>query len=234
MRLSDITLILATRDEAHNIGKFLGSIPPEIQLIVVDASRDDTPDRIERLRPVNSLVLREPGTVTQARQLGAEVARTEWLLFSDADVAFAGDYFDRLRRLEGTAAYYGPKLSRDRYQRYYRWIASGQTLCQKCGIPAASGSNLVLPRGVLFEVGGFDLSLSCNEDSELVWRIKRASYRVRFLHDLVVYATDHRRIERGRLRKTLHSAARCALLYTDLMPRKLRSLDWGYWQNRNS
>jgi hypothetical protein len=49
----------------------------------------------------------------------------------------------------------------------------------------------------------------------------------------MVYATDHRRIERGRAKKTLHSIGRCLLLYSDLMPKRLRSLDWGYWQDRN-
>ena len=234
MHLSDLTLILATRDEAHNIGPFLASVPPRLKLIVVDASRDRTPDLIESLRPKNSLVLREPGTVTQARQRGAQAAKTPWLLFSDADVVFPGGYFERLNGLRTEAVYYGPKLSRDRFRRYYGLIAAGQSLCQACGIPAASGSNLLVPRSALCAVGGFDLSLNCNEDSELVWRIRRAGFRVRYLADLAVYATDHRRIERGRARKTLHSLARCTLLYTALMPRKLRSLDWGYWQNRNS
>ena len=233
MHLSEVTLILATRDEAHNIGTFLGSIPPQIRLIVVDASRDKTPDLIEHLRPVNSLVLREPGSVTQARQRGAGVAITPWLLFSDADIVFPPGYFERLCSLTGEAVCYGPKLSRDRYRHYYRWVAAGQSLCQVCGIPAASGSNLLVPRAVFSAIGGFDLTLNCNEDSEFVWRIKRAGYQVRYLRDLVVYATDHRRIERGRTRKTLHSLARCTLLYTNLMPQKLRSLDWGYWQNRN-
>lgn len=234
MRIADLTLILPTRDEAHNISAFLASVPADVRLIVVDASRDETPDLIEKLRPDNTLVLREPATVTEARQRGAELAKTDWLLFSDADVVFAPDYFDRLTRLEGHAVYYGPKLSRERYRGYYRWIAKGQAISHSIGIPAASGSNLLVPRSALAAVGGFDLRLNCNEDSELVWRIKRAGFRVRFLPDLEVYAIDHRRIERGRTRKTLHSLARCALLYTNLMPHKLRSLDWGYWQNRNS
>lgn len=51
MQLSDITLVLATRDEASNIAAFLRSIPAELQLVVVDASRDETPALIERLRP---------------------------------------------------------------------------------------------------------------------------------------------------------------------------------------
>jgi glycosyltransferase involved in cell wall biosynthesis len=36
---ADITLILPTRDEARNIRQFLASVPAQIRLIVVDASR---------------------------------------------------------------------------------------------------------------------------------------------------------------------------------------------------
>lgn len=234
MQLSDITLVLATRDEARNIAAFLRSIPAELQLVVVDASRDETPELIERLRPEQTLVLREPGNVTEARQRGAEVARTDWLLFSDADVVFAPDYFSVLARLDETAVYYGPKLSRDRYRAYYRRFAFGQSLCHACGIPAASGSNLLLPRRALLAVGGFDLRLNCNEDSELIWRIRRAGFPARYRRELVVYATDHRRIRQGRAAKTLHSLLRCLLLYTGLMPESWRRLDWGYWQNRDS
>ncbi len=71
---ADITLILPTRDEARNVRQFLASVPAEIRLIVVDASRDETPDLIETLRPEHTLVLREPGSVTQARQRGADLA----------------------------------------------------------------------------------------------------------------------------------------------------------------
>jgi len=39
--------------------------------------------------------------------------------------------------------------------------------------------------------------------SPCIYRIKRAGFQVRFRRDLVVYATNHRRIEHGRSRKTL-------------------------------
>jgi hypothetical protein len=84
---------------------------------------------------------------------------------------------------------------------------------------------------VLFAAGGFDPELICNEDSELVWRIKRAGFRLRFAPDVPVYATDHRRLERGLTRKTLHSIFRCLLLYTDLLPSHWRRADWGYWSH---
>jgi cellulose synthase/poly-beta-1,6-N-acetylglucosamine synthase-like glycosyltransferase len=122
----------------------------------------------------------------------------------------------------------------DDHQRYYRWIARAQYLSDRLGLPAASGSNLLIRRAALQRSGGFDPRLSVNEDSEIVWRIKRLGLRVAFTFDLVVYARDHRRLQRGTLRKTLHSIVRCGLLYLNWMPERWRSHDWGYWSERGS
>ncbi len=100
------------------------------------------------------------------------------------------------------------------------------------GIPAASGSNLLLRRQVFTAVGGFDQTLTVNEDSEIAWRVKRRGYRVAFAPNLVVYARDQRRLARGHWRKTIHTLLRCTLLYTGLMPARWRSHDWGYWAPR--
>ncbi|MFN8499653.1 MAG: glycosyltransferase family 2 protein [Anaerolineae bacterium] len=94
---------------------------------------------------------------------------------------------------------------------------------------AASGSSLLLSRRAFLSVGGFDCRLAVNEDTEIVWRVRRAGYRVDFASDLAVYARDQRRLRRGAARKTMHSMARCALLYTGLMPERWRGHDWGYW-----
>src|ERR1700730_9188512 len=96
MELNEVTIVLPTRNEKHNISAFLGSIPESMALIVVDVSQDSTPDLITFIWPARTLVLRHPGTVVEARQLGADAALTPWILFSDADVVFAPDYFDRL------------------------------------------------------------------------------------------------------------------------------------------
>jgi GT2 family glycosyltransferase len=239
MRLEDVTVIVPTRDEARNIGGFLQSLPDAVRLIVVDDSQDRTPDLIAAQRPGNTLVIRQRTTVTEARQVGAEVARVEaaaakaasagYLLFTDADVILAPDYFERLAQCSGYDALYGPKLSTGEYQRYYRLIGWGQGVFHALGIPAVSGSNFLVRAEAFFASGGFALDLTCNEDSELGWRIQRRGFRVGFAPELIVYARDHRRLRRGALRKTLHSLARCALLYTDLMPPSWRASDWGYW-----
>jgi glycosyltransferase involved in cell wall biosynthesis len=238
MNLESITVVLPTRNEAGNIGAFLASLPDAVHLIVVDASEDETPDLILRLRPARTQLLRRKSTITQARQLGAELAHTDWLLFTDADVVFPEGYFEVLGGSTSTSTsagvVYGPKLSRDRFAVYYRWFGYGQQCSHWLGIPAATGSNLLVRKDALAAVGGFDPELVCNEDSELVWRIKRAGYRTRFDPALPVYARDHRRLDSGLWRKTFHSVFRCALLYWDLIPARWRGADWGYWSQQQS
>ncbi len=227
-----LTIILPTQNEARNIGSFLASLPPDLPLIVVDDSNDETPQLINRLRPYRTRVLRQRSTISQARQIGAAAATTPWFLFTDADVSFAPDYFNLLPAyLNGeTAVLYGPKLSQGPFPHYYRWFTRGQKLADFCGIPAASGSNLLIRRDAFRAVGGFDLDLTCNEDSEIAWRIQRQGYNVRFLPQLIVYARDQRRLARqGQLGKLAHSTLRCLLLYTGLLPRAWRRHDWGYW-----
>ncbi len=225
-----VTVILPTKNETRNIVPFLHSIPPDIPLVVVDASNDDTPTLIAEHHPGYVQIIRSPARIAEARQIGAAAARTPWLLFTDADISFAGDYFERLRPLLGSHdVIYGAKCSLDAYARYYRWFVWGQGLAHRLGVPAASGSNLLIRRETWLVCGGFDLTLTVNEDSEVVWRIKRRGYRICFAPELVVYERDHRRLRRGVARKTLHTLARCLLLYLNLIPARWRSADWGYW-----
>lgn len=234
MRLDQITVVVPTRNEEKNIIEFCRSLPDEVWLIVVDASEDATPELVREHRPDRTIVVCEPSNIVEARQIGARLAETKWLLFTDADVSFAPDYGERLRAYDGNErcdVLYGIKLSQDRYQRYYRRFSWGQGVSHRLGLPAASGSNLLIRRDVFWASGGFDLDLTVNEDSEIAWRLKREGYGVCFGADLIVYARDHRRLEQGTLRKTLHSVARCLLLYSGLMPKRWRSRDWGYWSH---
>jgi len=234
MQLSEVTVIVPTRNESRNIGPFLGALPPIMKLIVVDASDDDTPDQVIALRPRNTVLIRDRSNVTHARPIGADAATTPWLVFTDADVKFSLSYFARLFNYDRLDAVYGPKLSIDDYHHYYQWLARGQHLSDRLGMPAASGSNLAISRRAFEAVGGFDLRLTVNEDSEIAWRIKRHGFRILYAPDLVVYARDHRRLKRGTLSKTLHSIVRCTLLYFNLMPDRWRSRDWGYWADRDA
>ena len=105
-----------------DIPAFLGSIPPDIRLIVVDASSDDNPRCIGEIRPNNTVVLRYPGIIAEARNAGTAAARTSWLVFTDADVTFALDFFDRLMQHPLSDAVYGPERAALRPSRgFWRW-----------------------------------------------------------------------------------------------------------------
>lgn len=229
MKLEEITLIVPTKNEEKNIGRFLSSLPPKLWLTVVDASDDHTVARILKLRPERTTIIHEPCNVSMARQWGAERAHTRWLLFSDADVVFPQGYFERLSALAEDDVIYGRKLSTDQFKHYYLCFAYGQAFFHRLRIPSASGSNLLIRRTAWARVGGFDTRLPCNEDSEIVWRIRKAGFRVAFDRKLVVYATDHRRLYRGIWRKTAHSLFCCALLRFNLLPSRWRGYDFGYW-----
>lgn len=237
MDINQVTVIIPTRNERVNIGRFLRSLPPSVRLIVVDASTDDTVAMVQTIRPENTKVIPHPGRVTIARQVGAEYARTRWLLFADADVVFDKEYFLRLEALSidevTTGAVFGTKGSQLEFAVYHRWFAISQHLFSKFGIPAATGSNMMVSRKAFHIVGGFDLGLPCNEDSELIWRVRRAGYDVAFDPTLNVTSFDHRRLRRGVSAKVLHSSARCFLLYFNLLPAAWRQRDWGYWASPN-
>ena len=71
------------------------------------------------IRPNNTVVLRYPGIIAEARNAGTAAARTSCLVFTDADVTFALDFFDRLMQHPLSDAVYGPKLSIGDYKSYY-------------------------------------------------------------------------------------------------------------------
>jgi putative flippase GtrA len=235
--LDEVTIVVPTKNERHNVPAFLASVPDELMLIVVDASSDGTMERIRELRPERTQLIRCNGHIAAARQRGAEAARTPWLLFTDVDVSFAPGYFELLASLRlppACAGIVGGKRSVDRFGGYYRAFLVGQRLLQWFGIPAATGSNMLVRRDALLACGGFDRQLRVNEDSELMWRCQRAGHAVHFAPELVVHERDYRRLERGVVRKLLHTTLRCVALYLGVLPERWRLSDWGYWRPRPS
>ncbi len=233
MDLTQITIVLPTKNESGNIRAFLDSLPAAVALIVVDAGSDDTRAIIATSRCGPTRIIADQGNIAAARQLGAMQAKTQWVLFTDADMIFDSDYFRRLEAIEpdqGVGAIIGAKLSQRRYRAYYKCFSLWLRVLCAVRLPAGSGSNLLVRRKVFQQVGGFDLQLSCNEDSELTWRIHRRGFGVRFEESLKVYENDHRRLDAGLFYKTLHSMLRCAWIFSGILGIAARRSDQGYWR----
>lgn len=233
MKLEDFTVIVPTKNEARNILTLLNSIPDCVQVIAVDASSDETADLLlGRRGQERTSVIHSQARIAEARNLGGQAAATPWLVFTDADVSFGPDYFQRLHELCETRpgeAFYGIKLAADDQAGYYQRFSDWQARFDRIGIPAVSGSNLAMRRDAFLRLGGFDPALLVNEDTELGYRIKKSGYAITFAPGLSVFARDHRRLKQGKLRKDLHTLMRCALIYLEVMPGLWKGRDWGYW-----
>jgi glycosyltransferase involved in cell wall biosynthesis len=231
--IDNVSVVVPTRNEAHNIVAFLAALHPAVELVVVDNSDDGTDQIISRVRPERTRVIRSQAHIARARQIGAEAAHGQWLIFSDADVAFTAGYFSSLTRCDLGDAFFGPKYATSVYPRYSKLFNGGQKLVHWLGIPGASGSNMGMRREVFRQAGGFWLDLPVNEDTELMIRLKHQGYRVNYVRDLAVRSLDDRRLKSGVMRKYLHSLARNTLLLVDLrfpLPVKWLTHDWGYWR----
>ncbi|GBF34718.1 glycosyltransferase [Desulfocucumis palustris] len=229
---ANVTVVLPTKNEEKNIPGFLASLPADIPLIVLDDSTDSTQAVIRSLRSQNTRIITMSAGVAAKRQCGAELAGSDWVLFTDADIQFAPEYFHKLKdSLKGDLVY-GPKLSAGKKHLYYYLFYLGQVAFSRMGIPAASASNMIVRRQVFMDIGGFDINLSCNEDTDLVFRLARANYNFRWEPGLLVYNTDHRRLRRGIIWRYGHIMSRTLLIYLNLkhaVPRSWLYSDWGYW-----
>lgn len=231
---SRVTVVVPTRNEAHNIGRFLRSLPAGLRLIVVDSSTDETARLVSAQRPDNTTIVLAEANIPEARQIGADLVSTPWILFTDADVELSPDYLDVLGRLRvgsDIGGVIGTKATAGGHERYHYWFRQGQRVAAAVGVPAATGSNMLIRTEVVRRLGGFDPRLSVNEDTELMFRVRRAGYRVPFVPELEVRCHDHRRLERGLARKWGHSLSRCALLWAMPASDLARRGDWGYWRD---
>jgi glycosyltransferase involved in cell wall biosynthesis len=233
MDLSHVTLIIPTRNEEKNIITFLDNIPAHLKLVIIDSSNDRTRELINIRRPHNTEVIFEKCNIPKARQMGADIATTDWLIFSDADVIFDKNYFSNLEKINPAAriaAIMGAKLSLDKYKWYYILYSRSMMFFSWFNIPIGTGSNMIINKNVLTAVGGFDVHLSVSEDSDILWRIKKAGKKVIYKHSLKVFEFDHRRLQKGVLHKYLQSTLRILFLIFGIR-KNLQQSDWGYWKD---
>ncbi|KAA3609996.1 MAG: glycosyltransferase [Calditrichaeota bacterium] len=232
MNLKELTVIIPTKNEEKNIISFLDSLPKHLKLLVVDSSTDRTRELIQIQRPQNTEVFFEECNIPRARQIGADNASTEWLLYSDCDMIFDKMYFENLEKMEireKLGEIMGGKHSLKKYKWYYRFYSFNMMFFSWFTIPVGSGSNMILRKKALQQIGGFDFSLSHSEDSDILWRIRKAGWKIKFNRNLKVYETDHRRLDAGMFKKFWHGGLRAFFLITGINKKSVQSSDWGYW-----
>ena len=127
-----------------------------------------------------------------ARNVGAREARTDWLLFMDADCVPAPDLLDAYFRepVPARCAILAGEISGDpgqggllpRYARARNFLSQTEGLHGKAGSAGAT-ANLLVRRAAFEAVGGFEEGIRSGGDVDLCWRLMAAGWTLDYRHD---------------------------------------------------
>ena len=197
-RLS-VSVVIPVYNGGDDLDRCLGAVmgseyPLEEVIVVDDASTRPTTAEIARRHGATVLRMEQQGGPGRARNRGAEHARGDVLVFTDADVVL---HHDAIRRAIGVlgsdpdvAAVFGSYDDRpahpsflSRYRNlYHHWNhqagnEEASTFWTGCG---------AIRRSVFLEMGGFssEFERPSIEDIELGYRLRESGHRVRLLKDM--------------------------------------------------
>ncbi len=210
-----ISVIIPARDAAETIGACLQGVldqqdlPCSLEIILVDdGSTDDTAQIAEALGV--QVIRQENAGPAAARNLGAEKARGDILVFTDADCIPSPDWIRHL-----IAPFENPEVigTKGAYRTCQRGLVP-RFVQQEYGFKYARMSTLeridfidtysaAYRRGVFMENGGFETAFAAPsvEDQEFSFRLARKGYLLKFVPQAVVYHQHDRDIKEYLQRK---------------------------------
>lgn len=165
-------------------------------IVVDDGSTDGTAAAAEKVLDRQfSQVIRAPHAgPAHARNLGAQAARGDILIFTDADCEPAHDWLERLtatlrdETVSGAKGAYRTqqkslvaRFVQQEYQEKY------DRMCQLASIDFIDTYSAAYRRDVFWSVNGFDPALIMDEDQELSFRLSTQGHRLVFAPQAVVY-----------------------------------------------
>lgn len=193
-----VSFVLPIRDGARWLRPLIAALAPEGEVIVVDDGSRDGSGAIARAEGARVMPNRGLPGPSGARNTGLAAARTELVAFVDSDVRPHSGWLARLVPLfaDSRIAVAAPRVTSaagpslvERYERgsspldlgaHPGLVGPGRRLTY---LPSAA---LVVRRGALVEVGGFDEELQIGEDVDLVWRLIKRGWTVRYAPENVV------------------------------------------------
>lgn len=187
-----ISIVSTVRNEESHIMDFLNSVSglsQPYELIIVDSeSSDRTGDLINSYSGIPQLkYIRKNCSRGEGRNIGASLAKYDYLLFLDGDCEFSKDLLDSFRRIlsgdyqvvAGLTELSGsPKFSR--LKRVPLYVGGFEV--------TSPSSNLCYSRKLFKSLGGFNQELVTAEDIDLNIRAMRSGAKATTCRDCVVRA----------------------------------------------
>lgn len=186
----DYSVILPSYNEASNIGRSIDSVRIAAQqaeiaceIIVVDnCSTDDT----VRIAGNHGAVVFQDScgqrhTIAHLRNMGAATARGRILAFLDSDMSVPENWFIAAERIF-QSGFTGLLGFAETVPEDAGWVAKAWGDMRFVGaareVDFIDGRNMLIPRQLFVETGGFDDSLVTCEDKEFGMRVKRRGWPV--------------------------------------------------------
>jgi glycosyltransferase involved in cell wall biosynthesis len=233
-----VSVVIPTRDAARTIERCLRSVRAQVgtdvEVIVVDNQSSD--GTAELARPLAHVVVTAGPERCAQRNLGAQLARANVVLFVDADMVLTENVCAQAANAVGPgrlAAAVVPELA----------FGTGfWTACRRLEKTANIGNPAVeaaraFRRDAFAAVGGYDTSLTSFEDWDLHDRVGAAGYTVGRIDALVFH--DEGRLRLGTSFRKKRYYGRWAARYLAAGPRSLarirgRSVLARAWRTRRS
>jgi len=211
-----VTVVVPTRNDRRVIARCLDAVVgqdypgPQPEVIVVDnGSTDGTPKVLARYADrVTILDERRPG-VSWARNAAIEVARGEWIAFTDADCVPRPDWLRTLvdagRRHEGVT-FVGGRIAAlppaNAIARFSENLFDQRRSIEQERPASFISANLLARREALVACGMFNPDYPRGQDTELAWRSQhRFGARIAYCDEAVV---EHR--NPSSIRALIHKA----------------------------
>lgn len=179
-----VSVVIPTFDRAERVERAACSalaqtVPPFEVVIVDDGSTDGTAQRLAQRLPAVRVLRQANAGVSAARNRGVESARGDWIALLDSDDEWLPDKLERqiaalARAPEFRVAHCDEIWIRNgkRVNPRHKHRKTGGWIFERClPLCVISPSAVLLEKGLLAELGGFDETLPACEDYDLWLRL---------------------------------------------------------------
>lgn len=198
-----ITIVIPSKNEQDYIGHLLDDLAKQVgdtQIIIADASDDNTRKVIQQKKKQHKLNIKivQGGPVSEAKNRGARLAKTPYILFIDADVRFFThtEIADSLQILEDRdldlVGLYIKCYDLDLRAKVGFAVFNFINSIMQHFVPFAVGAFMLTRRDRFEELGGFPCRYVTSEDFFLSKRYKTNKFKIVNHH----FGQDSRRFQK--------------------------------------
>lgn len=217
---SYFTIIIPTLNEEKNLPHLLSDLQNQsykkFQTIVVDANSKDKTQKVAKKYKAN-LIVSSKKNVSYQRNLGAKEAKTEWIVFMDADNRIPKNYLIGLKRHAATlnpdilSTWLKPDtdINQDRFTATLMNIF--MDLNKNSKTPYVMESMILVKKKSFEKLKGFDTTIAWREGEDLLKRAHKLGMKFEFVKT-PRYKYSFRRFKKSGSRKMFQAMIKMEIL----------------------